>query len=135
MIKVVIGEKEVKFNTNALFVLKYKNIFKQDVMKVLFPILKALAPLIGALQTLDSNNLKTEDLEILLPKLIESGEDLELLDFYKILYAMAISANKEIGDFEEWLGSFDEFPLFEIIAQVFPELVKSMGASVTPKKK
>lgn len=134
MIKVEIDGKEVKFNSNALFILKYKQIFKVDVLKVVFPIFKALIPLIKTTENLDIDKLDIKDLALILPELLDNAEEIEILDLYKILYAMALSANKEIGDFEEWLGSFDEFPIFDIVGQVFPELLDSLSSSIKSKK-
>lgn len=134
MIKVEIDGKEVKFNSNALFILKYKQIFKVDVLKVVFPIFKALIPLIKTIENLDIDKLDIKDLALILPELLDNAEEIEILDLYKILYAMALAADKEIGDFEEWLGSFDEFPIFDIVGQVFPELLDSLSSSIKSKK-
>lgn len=134
MIKVGIDGKEVKFNSNALFILKYKQIFKEDVLKVVFPIFKALIPLIKTTENLDIDKLDIKDLALILPELLDNAEEIEILDLYKILYAMALAADKEIGDFEEWLGSFDEFPVFDIVGQVFPELLDSLSSSIKSKK-
>ena len=134
MIKVEIDGKEVKFNSNALFILKYKQVFKKDVLKVVFPIFKAFVPLAKSVEIIDVDNLTLKDLGIILPELLENAEDVEILDLYQILYAMALSADKSIGDFEEWLGSFDEFPIFDIVAEVFPELLQSLSSSIKSKK-
>ena len=134
MAKVEISGKEVVFNSNALFLLKYKQIFGEDVLKILFPIFKAFVPVAKALEIVDVDNLTVQDLGVILPELLENADDIEILDLYKILYAMALSADKNIGDFETWLGSFDEFPIFDIVAEVFPELLQSLSSSIKSKK-
>ena len=134
MAKVEISGKEVVFNSNALFLLKYKQIFGEDVLKVLFPIFKAFVPVAKALEIVDVDNLTVQDLGIILPELLDNAEDIEILDLYKILYAMALSADKNIGDFEEWLGSFEVFPIFDVVSEVFPELLKSLSSTVHSKK-
>ena len=134
MAKVEISGKEVVFNSNALFLLKYKQIFGEDVLKVLFPIFKAFVPVAKALEIVDVDNLTVQDLGIILPELLDNAEDIEILDLYKILYTMALSADKNIGDFEEWLGSFEVFPIFDVVSEVFPELLKSLSSTVHSKK-
>ena len=134
MAKVEISGKEVVFNSNALFLLKYKQIFGEDVLKVLFPIFKAFVPVAKALEIVDVDNLTVQDLGIILPELLDNAEDIEILDLYKILYTMALSADKNIGDFETWLGSFEVFPIFDVVSEVFPELLKSLSSTVHSKK-
>ena len=134
MAKVEISGKEVVFNSNALFLLKYKQIFGEDVLKVLFPIFKAFVPVAKALEIVDVDNLTVQDLGVILPELLDNAEDIEILDLYKILYTMALSADKNIGDFETWLGSFEVFPIFDVVSEVFPELLKSLSSTVHSKK-
>ena len=134
MAKVEISGKEVVFNSNALFLLKYKQIFGEDVLKVLFPIFKAFVPVAKALEIVDVDNLTVQDLGVILPELLDNAEDIEILDLYKILYTMALSADKNIGDFETWLGSFETFPIFDVVSELFPELLQSLSSSIKSKK-
>jgi len=61
-------------------------------------------------------------------------EDLQTLDmevFYNICWVMAKTADNSIPEPLEWLDTFDEFPLFEIL----PELQDLLTQSLQSKKK
>ncbi|MGG4307074.1 hypothetical protein ABEW49_00750 [Bacillus anthracis] len=57
-------------------------------------------------------------------------EKLSKLDtevFYNIIYTFAKAANPDIPEQFAWLASFDEFPIFDIVADIQELLVKTMS--------
>lgn len=51
--------------------------------------------------------------------------------FYNIAWTLAKAANKDIPSPIEWLDTFDEFPIFDIL----PEIQDMMISSIQSKKK
>ena len=71
--------------------------------------------------------------EILTGKIGEADpEKIDLEIFYRISWVMAKTADKNIQPMMEWLDSFDEFPIFDVIEQI-NDLIASMFQ--TTKKK
>ncbi|WP_100065112.1 hypothetical protein [Miniphocaeibacter massiliensis] len=137
MITVKIDNRDVKFSCSAIFAFNYKKVFKQDVLKVIMPMIKAIVPLTEVIKE-DGNGqseIGISGIVSLLPQVLDNAEDIELLDVYKILYALALTADKNIGDFESWLGSFEKFPIFDVVGKVFPDLLNSLSTTIESKKK
>jgi len=113
---IVIDGKKVKFKSNGATPLRYKAQFGKDFLK---EILK-MSPIekIG-------KKKKNQELDV---------KDLEALDFevfYNIAWIMAKTADPSIEEPLEWLSSFDEFP----IAEILPEMQELITASLMTTKK
>lgn len=107
--KINISGKSVRFKSNALFPVKYKSETGRDIFKDL----KKLE----GMQNLTAENLEEFNIDI----------------FYDIVYVLAWFADKSIGERDEWLLSFDNFDVFEILPQVMDLLTESLAQ--TKKKK
>lgn len=112
---IVIDGKKIGFKTNGATPLRYKAQFGKDYFK---EILK-LAPL-EKLKSKKKIEIKPEDLDAL---------DFEV--FYNIAWTMAKTFDPTISEPLEWLETFDEFPIAEII----PELQDMMVSSFKSSKK
>ena len=80
-----------------------------------------------------SEILKMEELTKI-KKTKKQAETLAKIDFntfYNIIWVLAKTADKKIPEPLEWLDTFEEFPLFEIIPQIQDLIV----ASIKGKKK
>ncbi|ALS16920.1 MULTISPECIES: hypothetical protein [Clostridium] len=107
-----IDGKQVSFKSTAATPLRYKAQFGRDYF---------------------SEILKMEELTKI-KKTKNQAETLAKIDFntfYNIIWVLAKTADKKIPEPLEWLDTFEEFPLFEIIPQIQDLIV----ASIKGKKK
>jgi len=108
-----IDGQKVKFESRGSTPLRYKKQFNRDFFVDL---------------------MKMEGLIKIKNKKTPSYEDLKSLDmevFYNICWTLAKTADNSISEPLEWLDTFEEFPLMEIL----PELQELMMSSLSSKKK
>lgn len=119
---VMIDGKAVGFESTAAFVIKYKKQFGKNA-------LKDIASMANTLQKVKKTAAK-ENLD-------QEAETLELLEhldmevLYNLIWIFAYTADKSIPCLEDWLDSFDDFPLVDVL-NVVTELLE---ASFSNKKK
>lgn len=106
--KLNIGGKSVRFQANALFPVKYKSEFKRDIFKDL--------KYLESMQNINTSNIDQFDIDVL----------------YNIVWTLAWFGDRSIPDRDEWLLSFNEFDVYEIIPKVIDLLTESLA---TTKKK
>jgi hypothetical protein len=109
----IIDGRQVKFKSTGAFLLRYKAQFGRDALQ---DILK----LQGAID--NKNQIKNID-----------ALDLEV--FYNLIWTLAKTADPSIPPPLEWLDTFGEFPLAEIVPEVIDLIFSSLGTTVEPKKK
>ncbi|MEK5176286.1 hypothetical protein [Heyndrickxia sp. FSL W8-0496] len=112
---VTIDGKEIKFKSTGATPIRFKSQFGKDYFTEIMKL--------GVLDKL--NKIQDDDF---------SAEDLEGLDFevfYNIAWAFAKTANNEIPDPLDWLDSFDEFPILDIVS----ELMEMITKTIQSKKK
>lgn len=107
-----IDGKDVKFKSTGATPIKYKKQFGRDFFSDIFK----MSSLSG-----DLNNKKKSTNKI---------EDLDMDVFYNICWVLAKGAN-DIPPLEEWLETFDTFPVVDII----DELSELLISSIRGKKK
>ena len=99
---IIIDGKEVKFKTTGAIPLRYKQQFGTDFF--------------SALQKISGGKKQSEiDLEV----------------FFNFAWVAAKTADKTIPAPMEWLDSFDEFPIIDLV----PELQELLMATMQTKKK
>lgn len=108
-----IDGRQVKFKSTGAFLLRYKAQFQRDAIKDIYKMQNAI----------DDNNE------------ISNIDALDLEIFYDLLWTLAKTADKSIEPPMEWLDSFDEFPLMDIIPEVVGLIFSCMTSSVDSKKK
>ncbi len=106
MIKVIkIDDKDVRFQANAAFIFVYRKHFGED-------------PIV-ALHKLDKTTKGFVNQEI---------EDWDTTIFYKIIWTLAKLADRNLLELEDWLYTFESFPvmdIFEQVADLITELVRT----------
>lgn len=107
--KLNISGRSVRFKANALFPVKYKSETGRDIFKDL----KKLE----GMQNLTVDNFGEFNIDVL----------------YDIIYVLAWFGDKSIGERDEWLLSFDNFNVYEVLPQVMDLLTESLAT--TKKKK
>lgn len=108
-----IDDKQVKFESKGSTILRYNKQFNSDFLVDLSKMEKLSKFQKGKQATY-------EDLQ---------GLDMEV--FYNICWVLAKTANKSIPEPLDWLDTFDEFPLFEVL----PQLQDLITHSLQGKKK
>lgn len=104
---IVIDGKEILFKSTGATPLRYKQQFGKDFFAVLAGMEKAFNK--------DGGSMESIDFEA----------------FYNIAWTLAKTADKSIPTPMEWLDTFDEFPILEII----PEIQDMLASLLNSKKK
>lgn len=73
-----------------------------------------------------SNAKKGKEMQAILP-MFKSGQITKL---YNFVWVYAKNANNDIKSMDEWIDEFDEFPIFDFLA----DLMELMMSSITTKK-
>lgn len=109
-----IDGRDVKFKSSAAFLLRYKMQFHRDGLRDLIKLQGAINP-----DTKEIDNLQALDLDV----------------FYNMTWVLAKVANPQIPPPLEWLDTFSEFPLMDIIPEVLDLMMLCLQSSVESKKK
>lgn len=109
-----IDGRQVKFKSTGAFLLKYKAQFHRDALQDIFKLQDVM----------DLNTMKITNIEAL---------DLEV--FYNLVWTLAKSADPNIPPPMEWLDTFSEFPLLEIIPEIIDLIFSCLKSTVESKKK
>ena len=108
-----IDGRQVKFKSTGAFLLRYKAQFGRDALRDIFKLQDAV----------DSKNR------------IKNIDALDLEVFYNLVWTLAKTSDPSIPPPLEWLDTFGEFPLAEIVPEVIDLIFSSLGTTVEPKKK
>lgn len=110
---ITIDGKDIPFKSTGATVVKYKAAFHKDFLTEMV------------------NMMILE--ELLAGKIAEADpEKIDLDVVYRIAWVMAKTADKEIPPMMEWLDSFDEFPVFDVLEEI-SELLESLVRSAKKK--
>lgn len=104
----------VKFKSTGALLYRYKAQFHRDAMKDIFRLAECF----------DDETDEITDIEAL---------DLET--FYNLVWTLAKTADPNIPTPMEWLDSFSEFPLMEILPEVVEMITGCMTSNAEIKKK
>lgn len=109
-----IDGRNVKFKSTGAYLLRYKAQFKRDAIQDIFKMANAIDK-----ETNEITNIELLDLDI----------------FFNLIWVLAKTADPSIDPPLEWLDTFSEFPLMEIIPQVTDMIFGSLAPSIESKKK
>lgn len=111
-----IGNKPVRFKTNGLALLTYKRETGRDLIPDLFS-------LCGGKKEIEEVNAgKFVDIEKL---------DVEAI--MNIAYVFAQIADETIGSRDDWLKSFDSFPISDVIEELIPLVIECITTDAKVK--
>lgn len=116
--QVNIGEQTVRLVSSGATPILYKNAFKQDFFE----------DFAGVMEVAEAASKAEEgqETQAILP-MFKSGQITKL---YNFVWVYAKNADTHVKPLEEWIESFDEFPIFDFLA----ELMELMMSSITTKK-
>ena len=109
-----IDGRNVKLKSTGAYLLRYKAQFGRDALQDIFK-------LVGAI---DEKSKAIKDINAL---------DLEVL--FNMIWVLAKTADPNLPPPLEWLDTFSEFPLEEIIPEVIDMIFGCIKSSTNPKKK
>lgn len=113
-----IDGRQVKFKSTGAFLLRYKSQFRKDALQDILKLQKVKI-------------VENEDGT----KVIENIDALDLDVFYNIVWALAKTAEPNLPPPMEWLDTFSEFPLVEILPEVIDMALSCLTSTVNSKKK
>lgn len=142
MTKIIkIGNKSVKLDNNATWLLEYKAQFGKDILPVIMPMISTLietastiisevGELKGVTAVKIAEALKGQTLDALLPLYQADFEDVVI----NVTWAMAKAADENLDPPRQWLRTLDGFPVDIIIPALFELLGKGFISSKNLKR-
>lgn len=135
-----IGGKDVKFKFTLSAFYIFKNQFSYDAMNKIVPTIGEI------LSNLDLNAFVIEekdkgevvvggDVMNAIGRTLEATFNFEMVDILNLLWAFAKNANPDIDSPEVWFGTFDEFPIIDVMKEFIPALLESLGSKKKLVKK
>ena len=137
-----IGGKDVKFKFTLSAFYIFKNQFSYDAMNKIVPTIGEI------LSNLDFNAFLIEekekdkeevvlggDIMNAIGRTLEATFNFEMVDILNLLWAFAKNADANIGAPEIWFGTFDEFPIIDVMREFIPALLESLGSKKKLVKK
>jgi hypothetical protein len=109
----VIDGRQVAFKSTGAFLLRYKAQFGRDAIQDIYK-LQQTVDTVGQIANIDAL-----DLEV----------------FYNLIWTLAKTADPTIPPPLEWLDTFSEFPLIDIIPEVIDMMFASLSVTAQSKKK
>ena len=109
-----IDGRQVKFKSTGAFLLRYKAQFGRDALQDIFKLQSAIDP-----NTNELVNYEALDLEV----------------FYNLAWTLAKTADPSLPPPMEWLDSFSEFPLVDVLPELTDMIFSSLTTTAQSKKK
>jgi hypothetical protein len=109
-----IDGRQVKFKSTGALLLKYKAQFHKDALQDIFKLYSMV----------DKETSQLKSLE---------GLDIEV--FYNLTWTLAKTADPQLPPPIEWLDSFSEFPLMDILPELMDMILSCITSTVNLKKK
>lgn len=114
-----ISNKDVKFKCTGGFLIKFRELTGKDPIKSI----TSMENILSNLREKNKKNFSINDFELE-----------QLMVFYEIIWVLAKTADKEIGDLFDWIDSFDEFPLVDIIIELLELIQQAFKTNLTLKE-
>jgi len=109
-----IDGRQVKFKSTGALLLKYKAQFHKDALQDVFKLYNLVDKKTNKLITIE-------------------GLDLEV--FYNLTWTLAKTADPQLPPPIEWLDTFSEFPLMDILPELMDMILSCITSTINSKKK
>lgn len=137
-----ISGKDVKFKFTLSAFYIFKNQFSYDAMNKIVPTIgEILSNLDFNAFIIDEKEKDKEEVTLggdvmnAIGRTLEATFNFEMVDVLNLLWAFAKNANPDIGAPEIWFGTFDEFPIIDVMREFIPVLLESLGSKKKLVKK
>lgn len=119
---IMIDGREVPFKSNAALGYVFKAQCGYDILTVVMPILSEVLANADELFEKGEEALKPSNLA----QLLEGVYSLELSNVQDLIWTMAKLGNDGIPEPFKWYSEFEEFPIFDVAAELLPMLISSL---------
>lgn len=137
-----IGGQDVKFKFTLSAFYIFKNQFSYDAMNKIVPTIgEILSNFDFEALIIDEKAKGKKDQTIggdvinAIGRTLEATFNFEMVDVLNLLWAFAKNADPDIGAPEIWFGTFDEFPIIDVMREFIPALLESLGSKKKLVKK
>lgn len=132
---IMIGDQSVELNSSAGWFYDYREQFGHDILPDLLPILDGLLGSLAELGGDVEELVLTEEVltDEIVDKIIDALATAEVTTIFNITWAMAHNADDKIASPKEWVNSFDNFPVDEIVPQIIRMTLESSVSSKNVK--
>lgn len=137
-----ISGKDVKFKFTLSAFYIFKNQFSYDAMNKIVPTIgEILSNLDFNAFVIDEKEKDKEEVVVggdimnAIGRTLEATFNFEMVDILNLLWAFAKNADTDIGAPEIWFGTFDEFPIIDVMREFIPALLESLGSKKKLVKK
>ncbi len=118
-----IDSRQVKFKSTGGFLLRYKMQFGRDAIGDLLKLEKA----VSKIKESEKKKGKRKEIDA---KVFDA---LDLTIFFNLIWVLAKTAEPKILPPMDWLDTFDEFPIWDIIPELEDMLMSTIKSSVKVK--
>lgn len=126
---ITIDGRQVNFKSTGAFLLRYKEQFHRDAIKDIYRMQNAIEEVEEIVVNEQGEEEKITKSEV------KNIDALDLDVFFNLIWTLAKTADKKIPPPMEWLDTFGEFPLMDIIPEVIDLVYSSISSSADSKKK
>lgn len=125
-------EVDFKFTLSAFYI--FKNQFGYDAMNKIIPTIGEILSGINIVE-FDKDKAKEADFVKIIGETLENTFNFEILDISNLIWAFAKNANPQIGEPIVWFNSFESFPIIDVLKELIPCLLESLGTKKKLKMK
>ena len=137
-----IGGKDVKFKFTLSAFYIFKNQFSYDAMNKIVPTIGEILSNMDFDAFIIDEKAKGKEEETIggdvmnaIGRTLEATFNFEMVDVLNLLWAFAKNADPTIKSPEIWFGTFDEFPIIDVMRESIPALLESLGSKKKLMKK
>lgn len=132
---IVIDGKDVKLNNNGGWALEYQEQFGKDILPVMLPLVGTIGEAFASILAETDGDaasirsiaeaLQGRTMDILLPMIQVNFVEM----VYYVTWALAKNADPDIPEPKRWIRQFDNFPLDEVVPEVYGLILKGYASS------
>ena len=137
-----ISGKDVKFKFTLSAFYIFKNQFSYDAMNKIVPTIGEILSNMDFDAFIIDEKAKGKEEETIggdvmnaIGRTLEATFNFEMVDVLNLLWAFAKNADPTIKSPEIWFGTFDEFPIIDVMREFIPALLESLGSKKKLVKK
>lgn len=124
-----IDGRDIKFKSTGAFLLRYKMQFRRDALIDIYKMQNA----VETVEEVVVND--TGEGSIVEKYVLKDVDAFDLEVFYNLVWTLAKTADASIKPPMEWLDGFEEFPMYEIIGELYEMIYETLESTVQSKKK